>query len=450
MPVPKTSPAPRTLTAENVVLETLMYSSDAKIKPDEGIMRLCKEIRDHWSGNILPHTQYGLKEAWDIISRAEQMDVAFAVRSNLTFNGFHDDDSPIHGKAVTFRASDCLHVKAKYNEDWWIGRVIKVDAPIGFIPTPMKLKKLAQEAANQQATKENIMRKTQNLEKDKKADKPPPETQAKPNSNSGSVESLAIPQTRVSEIDTKAQGPYEAVPVTRPIVLCGPSLRGFEITDLMHKALIHALKKQFDDRLELFPIDEKCLKAFQTSIANTSNKGVYQTDALEDVVERVFLASRSFKLLFVDLKINSPLPLRGSALAPILVHIKISNMKVLQNLIKHRGSDQKRGLTAQVYAATKLCDLDRRNFDVVLSEHDFDDAAEHLINYLEKYWRASRPYQTTRKHDSILRSSITPGIISKLVIKSPKLPHNSYNAGVPKKDHKEPHKKEHNTAIGTR
>ena len=157
----------------------------------------------------------------------------------------------------------------------------------------------------------------------------------------------------------------------------------------MHKALIHALKKQFDDRLELFPIDEKCLKAFQTSIANTSNKGVYQTgnvtwlppfnvmwlitwprsdnwcfeyflsfwdfhlkrrfsftntsrlfsDALEDVVERVFLASRSFKLLFVDLKINSPLPLRGSALAPILVHIKISNMKVpsLSGLAKNSG-----------------------------------------------------------------------------------------------------------------
>ena len=63
------------------------------------------------------------------------------------------------------------------------------------------------------------------------------------------------------------------------------------------------------------------------------------SDALEDVVERVFLASRSFKLLFVDLKINSPLPLRGSALAPILVHIKISNMKVpsLSGLVKNSG-----------------------------------------------------------------------------------------------------------------
>ena len=43
------------------------------------------------------------------------MDVAFAVRTNLTFNGFHDDDSPIHGKAVTFRARDCLHVKVRRN-----------------------------------------------------------------------------------------------------------------------------------------------------------------------------------------------------------------------------------------------------------------------------------------------------------------------------------------------
>ena len=40
------------------------------------------------------------------------MKVEFAIRSNVTFNGLHDDDSPIHGKAVTFRARDCLHIKA--------------------------------------------------------------------------------------------------------------------------------------------------------------------------------------------------------------------------------------------------------------------------------------------------------------------------------------------------
>ena len=42
----------------------------------------------------------------------QTMKVEFAIRSNVTFNGLHDDDSPIHGKAVTFRARDCLHIKA--------------------------------------------------------------------------------------------------------------------------------------------------------------------------------------------------------------------------------------------------------------------------------------------------------------------------------------------------
>ena len=44
-------------------------------------------FQDVWDGELLPRTQYGLKEAWEIISSAEKMDVAFAVRTNLTFNG---------------------------------------------------------------------------------------------------------------------------------------------------------------------------------------------------------------------------------------------------------------------------------------------------------------------------------------------------------------------------
>ena len=50
---------------------------------------------------------------------------------------------------TSFRTRDCLHIKAQFNEDWWIGRVIKSNAPIGFVPTPMKLKKLVLEAAAQ-------------------------------------------------------------------------------------------------------------------------------------------------------------------------------------------------------------------------------------------------------------------------------------------------------------
>ena len=45
-------------------------------------------------------------------------------------------------------------------------------------------------------------------------------------------------------------------------------------------------------------------------------------------MQQVFTASQSFKLLFIDLKVNSPTALKRSPIAPLLVHIKIANMKV--------------------------------------------------------------------------------------------------------------------------
>ena len=189
-------------------------------------------------------------------------------------------------------------------------------------------------------------------------------------------------------------------------------------------------------------------------------------------MQQVFTASQSFKLLFIDLKVNSPTALKRSPIAPLLVHIKIANMKVgdksykilksstlyyfaicklevnrffslklddsliskkdciskwpldftlallnsltptssqiLQNLIKSRGADQKRSSAAQVYTAQKLCDLDKRVFDVVLKECNFEDAADHLITYLNKYYEASRPTQAPKRSDQLLRSSLNP------------------------------------------
>lgn len=52
-----------------------------------------------------------VSESYMQIGSFQTKPVAFAVRTNVAFDGSLDDDSPVHGTAVTFGVKDFLHIK---------------------------------------------------------------------------------------------------------------------------------------------------------------------------------------------------------------------------------------------------------------------------------------------------------------------------------------------------